>query len=310
MEIVSLSVGKYKNRYPEDKSNMRGILIFLFAAAVLSCPLAGSAQRRGGNVMQISPENIKVSLNLVASPRIGYDKQGGEQRVEYKWLQVRVTYMFDNQYRAGFTFDNLRCDVFLHTVASPVAWLKNYWFTGSQKFYSVIPGKKGTVHQALFFMPPPLLYKATGGKKYSANIMKDCIVFVRIYNGERLLGRLIWSGRAKGGKVDAKLESAAIRAFNRMNNDPVNKIANGLWPQANTPWQWLGADRAELPVPAFEMKTSAPAAKQDSAEAVEDTEENEGNNNSKGSVEVDEAPGNVEFTRSSGKKNRNKKRNR
>ncbi|MBO4304498.1 MAG: hypothetical protein J6A21_07930 [Lentisphaeria bacterium] len=281
---------------------MRGIWVFLVVLGVLYCAPASFAQKRQ-NVMQISPAGIKVQLALLPSPLIGYNKQQGEVVTDYRWLQVKITYNFDVNYRAGTTLDNMRCEVYLRTIASPDGWLKNYWLTGTQQLFSVIPGREGTKHQILMFVPPPLVYKATGGRKLNAKITRDCIVYVRFYDGEKLLGRKIWSGTVK--KEDKRFEAMARNAYSRMNDNPANKIVNGLWPQEKTPWQWLSADRMDLPRTVFESAPSskADAADEDAAESEKDSEKDNGKGKdtgrkNKGSAEAEETPGEVEFTRS------------
>lgn len=291
---------------------MQRKVFLLFAVAVLCCSFPLMAQkRRGGTSAAVTADNISINVSFPASPRIGYDKQEGEYRSDNRWMQIRIQYRFNNSYRAGFTFDNMRCDVYLYTIASKGAWVKNFWFTGTQHFYSVIPGRSGTVHQVLMFMPPPLLYKATGGAKVSTKFLKDCIIFVRFYNGEKLLGRKIWAGAGKGGKMDRRQGQLARNVFRRMNDNPANKFVNGLWPQEKTPWQWLGADRMDLPKMSFGNERTSVSVKNEEAEEEEDGENQQKNSNkneNKEDTELEDTPGEIEFTRTSGSKNRNKRR--
>lgn len=263
----------------------------------------------------IAANDIAVSFSLASSPRIGFDKQEGEQKSDHKWLIVKVLYKFSNTFRQGFTFDNLRCEVYLKTKASSGGWRKNYWFTGTQNFYSVIPGKAGTIHRVTLFMPPPLFYKSYASTKSSARALKECDAIILFYDGDRLIGQKMWSGSSKSGKMDRKQESSFYAAFKRMNDLPGNKIVNGLWPREKTPWQWLSADRMDLPVPVFEKESSPKftvvrdeAADDKDSENVTQTPENKSGSSS--SVTAEQETGTTQFTRSTGRKKRNNKRNR
>ncbi|MBP5183302.1 MAG: hypothetical protein J6331_09790 [Lentisphaeria bacterium] len=286
---------------------MHKIRIFLVAVAFLSVSFCLFAQKRTQNVPQILPGNIKLQLSLLPSPLISNNKQQGELISDYRWLQVKITYGFDVTYRSGVTLDNMRCEVYLRTIASPDGWMKNYWFTGTSYLFSVIPGKTGARHQILMFVPPPLVYKATGGRKLNSRITRDCIVYVRFYNGDKLLGRKIWSGTGK--KEDKRFEVMARSAFSKMNDIPANKFVNGLWPQEKTPWQWLSADRLDLPRTVFESAPSGKAESSDEeASEPEKGGEKGGEKGASGGAEAQEAPGEVDFTRSAEDRRRNNKR--
>lgn len=295
---------------------MRNIVFVLFAATFLSCTFEADAQKRARKAV-LSSDDIRVSMAFVGSPRINYAKRGGsDTHTKHPWLQVRVLYDFGKRkFPAGFTFDNVRCEVYLRTIAKKNTWRKNCWFTGTQYIYSLIPENFGGKHQVWLFMPPPLLYKATGGSSAYSQIMKDSVVFVRIYAGNRLLGTKIWLGASSGGKVDPRQERVLKNAFNRMNDNPVNKIVNGLWPQDKTPWQWLAADRMDLPQVEFDKRT---AVKNDSgaeendedvpvSENEEDTEEKTKKAAGKAADQKDESFEDIDFTRSAGKAKRNKR---
>ena len=264
-------------------------------------------KRKGGSARLIPPENITLSLSLSASPRIGFDRQEGDYKSDYKWLVVKVLYKFANSFKPGFTFDNMRCEVYLRVKGSSGGWRRNYWFTGTQYFYSVIPGKSGTVHSVTLFMPPPLFYKSYANVKNGVRALKDCEALVFFYEGDRLLGQKMWSGAGKSGKMDRKQETALYAAFKQMNNVPANKVVNGLWPREKTPWHYLSADRMDLPVVTFEKESSknftvtrtAETDEEDSQDAAEQREEK----NSKSNSAADEQePESVQFTRSAGRK--------
>ena len=263
----------------------------------------------------ISANDISVSFTLSSPPRIGFDKQEGELKSDYKWFIVKVLYKFNSSFRQGFTLDNMRCEVYLRTQASSGGWRRNYWFTGTQKFYSVIPGKTGTVHRVTLFMPPPLFYKSYANSKSSAKALKECDAIIFFYDGDRIIGQKMWSGSTKSGKMSSKQESSFYAAFKRMNNLPANKIVNGLWPREKTPWQWLSADRMDLPVPSFEKESSQQFTVVRNGDTVEennekDTRTTEKNTEEESAAVAGQETESIEFTRSAGRKKRNNKRNR
>ena len=104
--------------------------------------------------------------------------------------------------------------------------------------------------------------------------------------------------------MSSKQESSFYAAFKRMNDLPANKIVNGLWPREKTPWQWLSADRMDLPVPEFEKNTSKKDTVIRNVDAVE--EDNEKDTSAVSGQETET----TQFTRSAGRKKRNNKRNR
>ena len=289
------------------------MLVGLLAFCVPQDVCGQKKQNSSGRL--ISANDITVSFSLAASPRIGFDKQEGEQKNDYKWFIVKVLYKFNNTFRQGFTLDNLRCEVYLRTQASSTGWRKNYWFTGTQSFYSVIPGKTGTVHRVTLFMPPPLFYKSYASTKSNAKALKECDAIIFFYDGDRLIGQKMWSGSTKGGKMSSKQESSFYAAFKRMNDLPANKIVNGLWPREKTPWQWLSADRMDLPVPEFEKNTSKKDTVIRNVDTVEednekDTRQAENNTEKDTSAVSGQETETTQFTRSAGRKKRNNKRNR
>ena len=292
------------------------MVVLLAVAALFFVPFDGFAQKRNAKKPAIMQEDVSVSFSFVDSPHISYEKNtiGSPHKQEYKWLLVKVLYRFNAQYKSGFTFDNMRCEIALRTIASKSGWKKNYWFTGTQKFFSVIPGKPGSVHQVLFFMPPPLLYKATEGAKVNVKLFRDCVVYLRFFDGNnKLLGRRIWAGAIKGGKLNKQMESTAVRAYNRMNDNPGNKFVNGFWPQEKTPWQWLNADRMDLPLPVFDTKAPAAGSRNSNGEdAIAEEKEsvkNDTDNEKNGAAEAEETAESIEFTRPADNKNRKNKRN-
>lgn len=315
MEIVSLSAGKYNNLKGRRLKKMRKIVFLLFFAAFLCSSFDGFAQKRR-RAPVISSENIRVSMVFPGSPRIHYAKKGSsDAKDSYPWLQIRVLYSFGKRkFRQGFTFDNMRCDVYLRTRARKNSWKRNIWFTGTQKLFSVIPDNFGSKHQIWMSLPPPLLYKETDGTKSYDQLVKDSIVYVYFYAGERLLGRKVWLG-ASNGKVDSRQEGVLLNAFRRMNDNPQYKIVNGLWPLEKTPWQWLVADRMDLPQVEFEKSSSGKSVKKSEDQDEEFEEDSEADDAKKDSrqaqtvkkEEDDDSFENIDFTRSTGKAKRNKR---
>ncbi|MBO5762104.1 MAG: hypothetical protein J6S53_11265 [Lentisphaeria bacterium] len=303
------------------KQVLTGIL--LAASVMFGVSFDAFAQKKGRTMPAVLADDISVFFSFPDTPHVSYEKNtiGSPRKVDYKWMLVKVQYRFNSglsvHQKPGFVYDNMRCEIAMRTIASKQGWMKNYWFTGTQQFYSVIPGKSGTQHEVLFFMPPPLLYKCTGGNKLVTKLFRDCIVYVRFYNAEnKLIGRRIWAGAIKGGKLNKQMESTAVKAYNRMNDNPANKIVNGLWSQEKTPWQYLNADRVDLPLPVFDTKntfsgknrTEEKLADSNGKSEKDTTELNNEESTNNGVADAEATAENVEFTRPEDVQNRKKRR--
>ena len=128
------------------------------------------------------------------------------------------------------------------------------WLCGVQSLHCLVaePEQKMRRYWASLFLPAPYVYLHMPQErgKYSLRLLEGVVIISDRDNN--ILGRRAFAYKSKLSSSRAqRLIAAAAELRGRKGRNQVP-----LWPRENTPWEWVDADRFELPfTPVGEVKT-------------------------------------------------------
>ena len=257
--------------------NGKGGKMRLFSALVLSAVLCGSGtlcaqSRRASGAKPAIPE-IQMNVALVNTPSLLVQDKAdagiplGKTR---KWLQFQIAYKFSSSaVNAKKIYENMRVELYVrHPAPDGYAW-----FTGTQYLHCVMADMER--HYAALYMPPSTVTRYISRDKKSKEVLKNIQGIVILSDREgNILGMHCFDLSTGGKKLSRNQRNALLAAFKAINQAKY-KFVDGIWPKENTPWEWIDAEKYDLPKPVFRNSHTGTQIKNAPAEqdAVEDNGE-------------------------------------
>lgn len=231
----------------------------VFGALMLFCCMGAislHAQRKETS-FGIPASSVTVNVSLQKAPVFSIDskkvspgRSGNLGSFSKVWLVNEVTFSFQltreiRRYEA-YPVNALSIEMYI-CVPTTGRNPSLRWFYGEQKLNTLViaPAYKSQRFMASLFMPPcyvfPYLPKEKNGK-YNLKNLEGVIIF-KDSNG-RILGKKAFSYTKK---LTTKRADALFSSVERLQN----QLPIMLWPREKTPWEWVDADRFELPLTAI-----------------------------------------------------------
>ncbi len=244
---------------------MKFISALLLTGAILmaSSPLFAQGKR---SKPAIPSSDILVSMKLVSAPSIQVQDKAetlGDSlavgKSIRKWVQIHITYRFSNSV-SDTIYEDMKVEAFLRT---PVPGGGYAWFTGNQYLHCVIADSDR--HNVALYLPPSMVYRYVSQSKSTKDVLKrlDGIVILSDKD-DNILGMKVFTDSSS--KLTRTRETDILTGLKNINQAKY-KFVDAIWPKENTPWQWIDADRYDLPRPVLPNR-NVPEKKKIPAPAV------------------------------------------
>jgi len=196
-------------------------------------------------VMSVDPSEITVDKSFVRAPEYttgstGYSALPRPAEAS-RWLLIRVTYVPRTEDKKIVWEDEVSLEV---TVVIPGTSEYGKWIilTGKQVLWSVPADARK--HYALFAVPPCVFTQYSVMKAFSKTDVDMIPVAVVLYRGEANKNNRMAVGYASCKNITS-LSSFFTDLFKK--KDTFVTIQGGVLPKDKTPWQWVDADKFDLP---------------------------------------------------------------
>ena len=215
----------------------------LFAAGTLH------AQGRRSSSRRAAIPDIQLSISLVSAPSIQVlDKadSGIPLGKGKKWIQFQIAYKFSSSaVNARKIYEDMKVELYVrHPAPDGYAW-----FTGVQYLHCVMADLEK--HYAALYMPPSTVARYISRERKSREVLKNLEGLVILSDrDDQILGLQFFDLSAGGKKLSASQTAALRNAFRNINREKY-KFVDAIWPKENTPWQWIDAEKYDLPKPVF-----------------------------------------------------------
>ena len=198
-----------------------------------------------------------MSVSLVNAPTIQVlDKAdaGIPLGKAKKWIQFLVAYKFSSSAVSGKRiYEDMKVELFVRNPA-PDGYA---WFTGTQYLHCVIADSE--THYVALYMPPSTVVRYISREKKNKEVLKNMQGIVMISDRDDNLLGIHFFDLSSGSKKLSPSQTAALRtAFKNINQEKY-KFVDALWPKENTPWQWIDAEKFDLPKQIFHNNRVMPA---------------------------------------------------
>ena len=219
------------------------------------------ASRRSGRKEQaffVPEESIRVDISLPHPPIIagGKSRPGSNIPDAMKpWMMAEIAFSFANRSRLSrpIILEKMNVELYLFADLPSRETTSPRWFVGTQTLHAVVfdPTIKSRRYWASLFLPPAYVYMCLPRDRSGKYDLANLIGMVVLSDQEgNVLGWKTFSGRGKLPAARAKKLTAAVSEIRTKKIDDSIR----LWPREKTPWQWLDADRFELPLTDFNTK--------------------------------------------------------
>lgn len=171
-----------------------------------------------------------------------------------KWLQFQIAYKFSQAtVNAKRVFEDMKVELYVRHPA-PEGYA---WFTGTQYLHCVMADTER--HYVALYMPPSTVTRYISREKKAKDILKNFIGIVIISDRDDNILGIHYFDLSTGSKKLTRNQRNAVLAAYRTINQAKYKFVNGIWPKENTPWEWIDAEKYDLPRPVFSNPGKAQA---------------------------------------------------
>lgn len=233
--------------------NGKGVKMRFLPALLLSAVLFGTgtlcAQGKRAPARKPAISEIQMSAALVNTPSLlVQDKAdaGIPLGKVKKWLQFQIAYKFSSQaVNAKRIYEDIKVELYVrHPAPDGYAW-----FTGTQYLHCVMADMER--HYVALYMPPSTVARYISREKKSKEVLKNIQGVVIISDrDDNLLGVHYFDLSTGGKKLTRNQRNTILTAYKAINQAKY-KFVDGIWPKENTPWQWVDAEKYDLPKPVF-----------------------------------------------------------
>ncbi|MBQ9336026.1 MAG: hypothetical protein IJS14_01860 [Lentisphaeria bacterium] len=239
-----------------------------------------SSRRGGRSEMEfgVPEDSIKIELSLPRSPIYAVDSRksrvgGNVPDMMRQWLMCEISFGFVSRSRQArpILLEKLNVELYLYADEPSRETDSPRWFAGKQTLHAVVfdPSVKQRRYWCSLFLPPANVYMSVPRDRSGKLSVGGLVGVVIITDKEgNILGiRVFGAGK---GKIPTSRAKRLVSIVSDMRKKGEGAIL--LWPREKTPWQWLDADRFELPLTEFPAKTQEaarqplPAAQNDGIE--------------------------------------------
>ena len=222
----------------------------LFLSAVLFAAGSLHAQGRRSSSRRAAIPEIQLSVSLVSAPSIQVlDKAdaGIPLGKSKKWIQFLVAYKFSSSaVNARKIYEDMKIELYVrHPAPDGYAWI-----TGEQYLHCVMADMEK--HYAALYMPPSTVARYISRERKSRDVLKNLQGIVILSDRDDQILGLQFFDLSAGGKKLSSSQTAALRNAFRNINQEKYKFVDAIWPKENTPWQWIDAEKYDLPKPVFQ----------------------------------------------------------
>ena len=244
----------------------------LLSVLALSAVLVGtgslSAQSRRATASRAAIPDIQLTTRLVNAPNIQVlDKPDGSGPLgkSKKWLQFQISYKFSaSAVSAKRIYEDMKVEFYLR---HPVTDGGYAWFTGVQNLHCVIADYEK--HYVALYMPPSTVYRYISQDTKIKSVVKNLQGIVIISDrDDNVLGMHFFD--LSTGKSLSRSQAAALRNAYKNINQAKYKFVDAIWAKENTPWQWIDAEKYDLPKPVFNHAQKLQAKEAPAAEKAEE----------------------------------------
>lgn len=254
--------------------------VMLFAV----CGSWAAYGQRANRRLRIPSDKIKVDLSLQKAPdyllvsKSGSRNRAGNVNIPEDmrmWLTAEICFSLapGPQVREPVMLNGMRVELYLYVPRQGRIKRRSRWFFGVQNLYDGVvfdpAAQQKRDYWASLFLPPGYVYAylpAVNGR-YELKDVKGVVIITG--PGGRVLGRQAFSYRRREtGRTESQLYALA----DKLRGD-AGHFAAWLWPREKTPWQWLDADRYELPLTEITVPSSRGAGAAAKGEKAANAEE-------------------------------------
>lgn len=255
------------------------VVFFLSAMLLAACfalPAQSKAKKASRNVppFNIPSSLVAVDVTLQNPPSISIDNKKTRigstpsgSKYAKQWMVAEVSFGFSvpDSVKSSqpYLHSDLRVELYLTAPSTTSRGKVEYsWFYGAQVLHGVVidPQMKDQTYMVSLFMPPSYVYMYFPKDKMDKYNMKEIEGVVLFFDKDGVvIGAKAFDTRNRLTKNRSTQLIDAVEELRKSRKMPVT-----LWPREKTPWQWLDADRFELP------KTEIPGASAPAADEKDD----------------------------------------